>query len=88
MNDTIKAAAAVLVALQPAAGALVPIDADESTRTRVQAAFEAKAPNTRRAKAATMAAGLGPCVSGHSGRAGITLTSLSKAVKSIRFITG
>ena len=43
-------AAAALVGLQHTpAGALVPVDGDAATQDRVQAAFEAMAPNTRRA---------------------------------------
>ena len=46
VNDSVSA----LVALQHAsAGALVPIDGDSASHDRVQAAFEAMAPNTRRA---------------------------------------
>ena len=57
MHDSIKAAAAALVALQrDTAGALAPIDADASTRKRVKVAFEAMAPNTRRSYANALAA--------------------------------
>ncbi|MCY4080768.1 MAG: hypothetical protein OXF54_11030 [Caldilineaceae bacterium] len=44
------AAGGVLAVLQQApAGVLVPVDGDSASQDRVQAAFEAMAPNTRRA---------------------------------------
>ena len=50
MQTTVDDAAAVLMTLEHApVGALVPVDGDTATQDRVQAAFEAMAPNTRRA---------------------------------------
>lgn len=50
MQTTVDSAAAVLTALEHApAGLLVPADHDAAAQDRVQAAFEAMAPNTRRA---------------------------------------
>ncbi|MDE0077355.1 MAG: site-specific integrase [Caldilineaceae bacterium] len=50
MQATVDDSASALVALEHApAGVLVPVDSDSASQDRVQAAFEAMAPNTRRA---------------------------------------